>query len=270
MKLTIFNVFHQKLFPELLRFVPEADRGDVVQYGVNETIPKELPATDGSNPDFAGFPIVLEYKLPKYFPWLQERGYCQTSGMYHVYKNEMAAGLDYIGWSQYDMQYRWDTLSNISETVAAGSGSASVPIFYELAQPMSQALSFGNGNGKTDWASVINSYNAYFGTSWTLPEILAHPRVSTFCPLVHTFAIPREMFQRMMGWMCDYLDGIQAPGAYPSNISQAEFAERIHGLFLGLELARNDVTVTTVKMRLQHQWPSYHNQCPFAGYKTRV
>lgn len=264
MKLTIFNVFHQRLFPELLRFVPEAERGDVVQYGVNEAIPKELPATDGSDPNFAGFPILLEYKLPKYFPWLQERGYCQTSGMYHVYKNELDADLDYIGWSQYDMQYRWNTLSHIRETIAGAASKGQTPVFYELAQPMSQALSFG----KTNWNFVLDSYNAYFGTSWTLPAILAHPRVSTFCPLVHTFVIPREMFRRMMGWMCDYLDSIQAPGAYPSIVSQAEFAERIHGLFLGLELAREEVT--TVKMLLKHEWPSYHNQCPFAGYKTLV
>ena len=78
--LTIYNVWHERVFPELLREVPFEDRPHVVLLGVNARIEKEIPDVD-NNPDFKGFRLEMEYDLPNYTPVWQDLAYCQTSLM---------------------------------------------------------------------------------------------------------------------------------------------------------------------------------------------
>jgi hypothetical protein len=253
MHFKIYTVWHQRIFPELLADVPEDDKSSIVMFGVNESIPKEV-----NEDDCKRFNVVFEYQLPRYEMVWQAQGYCQTSCMIHVLLNpELHMGLDYIGFAQYDMKYSASTIQNIRDVVAANPGRQI--IFHELTLPVVQALGYSTG-----WDQVLEHYNSFFGTRWTFPDIVKHPRCPEL-PVVHTFVIPTLMFIKMMEWMYAYLRSVRA-GVYPTNISQAEFAERIHGLFLVLECISNPDTIMQPFL-IEHKWPYYHDQVPFDGYK---
>lgn len=258
--IVMFVVFHQKVFRELLRDLPVADRASVVLYGVNERIPKQLPDTEG-DPDFLGYKIVLEPTLRTYDPYWQP-AYCQTSAILTVHSEKLHAGADYVSFAQYDMKMQANTISHMRDKIARHPRVRWV--FYELSQPLGQALQIGH----EAWDGVLAHYNSYFGTRWGWPEILRHPRVAAFCPLLHTFAIPAEMYERMIGWTRAYLHGIRESRAYPTRASQAEFSERLFAFFISLEMFSDDVVAE--KLQLEHVWPKYHDQVPFAGYKERA
>jgi hypothetical protein len=249
MRVRIFTVWHQRVFPELLADVPEEDRDAVVLYGVNENIAKD--------PVDVPMRVIYEYKLLHYEPVWQAQGYCQTSCMIHALLNGFYNDVDYIGFAQYDMKWSAKTVRHIKDTVSANQDKQY--IFHELTLPVAQALGYSRG-----WDHVLEHYNSYFGTKWTFPQILARADLPKL-PVVHTFVIPTVMFIKMMEWIYAYLRLVQRT-VYPSNISQAEFAERIHGLFLVLEcLANRDVVMTP--FQIEHKWPYYHDQVPFEGYK---
>ena len=254
----LFVIFHQKLFRELLRDLPVTDRDSVVLWGVNERIAKELPDTE-NDPDFVGYRLVLEHKLPKYEPYWQRMAYCQTSCIFAVYQEKLHETADYVGMGQYDMKMRADTISHIREKAERHPNIRW--IFYELSQPLHQALQIG----REAYDGVLADYNSFFGTTWTWATIMRHPRVSGFCPLLHTFVMPREIYARMVSWSYAYFSKLRESGSYPTNASQAEFSERVLGFFLALEMF--DQNVVAEKLHLDHQWPHFHDQVPFAGYK---
>ena len=254
----LFIVFHERLFRELLRDLPVADRDSVVLWGVNERIAKELPDTE-NDPDFINYRITLEYTLPTYDPYFQKMGYCQTSAILGVHAEGLHKSVDYVGFGQYDMQLRPDTISHIREKTERHPNVQW--LFYELAQPLHQALQIG----REAYDGVLADYNMFFGTALTWPVIMRHPRVSGFCPLLHTFVMPNEMYDRMIAWTRSYLFRIRETGAYPTNASQAELSERIFGLFIALEMFNENVVAE--KLHLDHRWPHFHDQVPFAGYK---
>ena len=49
--------------------------------------------------------MIYEYEFEKYNPFLQKRGYMETSAYLHVYWNELYKNNDMIGFSQYDMTH---------------------------------------------------------------------------------------------------------------------------------------------------------------------
>jgi len=253
-----YVVFHEKVFRELLRDLPVADRDSVTLWGVNENIRKGFPDTE-NDPDFVGYRLALEYTLPTYDPYYQEMAYCQTSCIFAVYQEKLHESADYVGFGQYDMQLRPDTISHIREKTERHPNIKWV--FYELSHPLHQALQIGH----EAWDGVLADYNEFFGTTWTWATIMRHPRVSGFCPLLHTFVMPREMYARMVSWSYAYFSKIRESGAYPTKASQAEFSERVFGLFLALEMF--DQNVVAEKLHLDHIWPRFHDQVPFAGYK---
>jgi len=257
----LYVVFHQKLFKELLRDLPVADRDSVVLWGVNEHIPKELPDIEG-DPDVVGYNLVLEHTLKTYDPYWQAAAYCQTSCIFTVYQEKLHESTDYIGMAQYDMKMRPDTISHIREKTARHPDVKF--IFYELFQPMHQALQIGH----EAYDGVLADYNTFFGTTWTWKQILSHPRVSAFCPLLHTFVMPKEIYARMIGWSHAYFCRIRETGAYPTKASQAEYSERVFAVFLALEMFNENVVAE--KLHLDHIWPLYHDKVPFAGYKELV
>ena len=64
-------------------------------FGVNEVYPKK----DKNKHN------ILEYELKIYNPFLQKRGYMETSAYLHVYWNNLYKNKDMIGFSQYDMKH---------------------------------------------------------------------------------------------------------------------------------------------------------------------
>ena len=85
-------------------------------------------------------------------------------------------------------------------------------------------------------------------------------------PLLHTFVIPVEMFERMMAWISHYMEhGLV--NKYPGTLSQSELSERLFAIFIGIEYTLHNVVYKELNM--PHMWPMYHNKVPFAGYKQK-
>jgi hypothetical protein len=97
--LQIFVVYHQIVDEDILftKYSEEYIKKTFAFYCVNEVIEKY------ETPKRYGLPIIYEYELPKYNPFLQLRHYMETSAYLHIYNNNIHKDLDFIGICQYDM-----------------------------------------------------------------------------------------------------------------------------------------------------------------------
>jgi hypothetical protein len=259
MNLRIYNIWHNKLFPELYAGVSNDDMANVVMFGVNERYKKEVP------PEGMHWNIQYEYDLAEYNPKLQQHGYCQSTAMYHIYKNGLHKGLDYIGFVQYDMKIAPTALDCIKNAVSHAECKGLTCIFHELTIPIINEMC----NEQNGLQSALEHYNAHFGTSYTAKDIALS---GINMPVVHTFIIPVAMFEKMMGWICSYIEWLES--IFPKNVSnasQAEFLERCHGLFLVIEYMQ-DATNVMVDLRpeIEHIWPLYHDKTEYDNYKTLI
>ena len=86
-KFTMFCIFHREFF---LR----DDNSNFIFFGVNEAYCKKNKKENN---------VIYEYELEIYNPFLQKRGYMETSAYLHVYWNKLYENNDMVGFSQYDM-----------------------------------------------------------------------------------------------------------------------------------------------------------------------
>ena len=93
-KFLLYTVFHNKLFDDMYDGCPEILKY-MVFFGVNQKYEK-IYSKD------KGYDILLEWTLPHFRPEMQKDGYCQTSALYHIYKNKIYLDYDYLGFFQYD------------------------------------------------------------------------------------------------------------------------------------------------------------------------
>jgi hypothetical protein len=271
----LFSVWHHRLFDELLSDLSEEDRQAIVCFGVNEVYPKEY------NPNF-NYNIMYEYNLPFYESNWQKHGYCQTSCMYHIYNNRehlkaqkpdcYSSPTGYIGFMQYDMKVDKDAFAYWKGRIAAATAASTSPatrlIFHEITIPTIT----GFRRDRALETHALAHYNDFFGTNVTAREIVAHPKCRLM-PVVHTFIIPIDMFEKMMSWMTVYMKLAEATfattGKYPFNISQAEYFEIVHGLFLVIECMQDNTCMEPIS-KLRHIWPMYHDKTLFENYKVHV
>jgi hypothetical protein len=253
MNLRIFTVWHNKLYDELYADVSESDLELFTMFGVNEDYEKKYTPNR--------YNILFEYDLPIYNPNLQKHGYCQTTCMWHVWKNKLYQCLDYIGFIQYDMKPSHNMIKDIRETVELYNRPV---IFHEQTEHALQSSRWAKGLVQPYEGSALEHYNKFFNTSYTLQNVLHIP-----IPIVHTFVIPTETFVKMMEWIDSYITYLENMyPCYPSDKSQSELLERCHGLFLAFEIAKNNMTMQP--LQIAHIWPLYHDKTKFVNYKTIV
>jgi uncharacterized short protein YbdD (DUF466 family) len=265
----LYNVWHHRLFDELLEDLSEEDKKAIVCFGVNEFYAKEF------NPEF-GYNIMYEYDLPLYESIWQRQGYCQTTCMYHVYNNRdslikqastQSSSMNYIGFMQYDMKVDKDAFAYWENRITS-MGEGSRIIFHELTIPTYSAFS----QDRALETHTLKHYNSFFGTNLTVQEITTHPKCQRI-PVVHTFIIPIDMFNKMMSWMTVYMryveENKEKTGDYPFHMSQAEFFERVHGIFLAIECMQDNTCMEPIT-KLRHVWPLFHNKTRFDNYKVQT
>lgn len=263
-KLQIYNIWHSKIYDELYSKVSDVDMKDIVMFGVNEDYEKTYTPHR--------YNVLFEYDLPIYNPVLQKHGYCQTTCMWHLWKNApvtyKAQPLDYIGFIQYDMEIEENMMQHIRDVVAKASAQGQEVIFHEQTEHILQSIHWCKGVAIPYEESALQHYNEYFQTAYTMFDFLHNPRIQ-IVPLVHTFVIPVPMFDKMMGWIESYIAKLETMyPSYVSNRSQSEFLERCHGLFLALESMRTNIVMEPMKVK--HIWPLYHDKTEYKNYKQVV
>jgi hypothetical protein len=125
-------------------------------FGVNDVYPKEKKVN-----------TVLEYELDIYNPFLQKRGYMETSAYLHVYWNNLYKNKEMVGFSQYDMKH--NTIYNDLNKNTIYLLNANRPIvdngeWNPLMFSKLRNLDF-----------VINSYNTHFNKTYTIKELEGQP-----------------------------------------------------------------------------------------------
>ena len=252
----VFNIWHNKLFDHCYKNLDNYSLDKITMYDVNQKYSKEYNKE-------RKYDIVSEYKLVHYNSLYQDTNYCQTSCLYHVFKNKLYTSTNYIGFIQYDMELASNFIYDIEEKITKAENDI---YFYSLAVANKIEVSY---ICKPYNNSILEKYNNYFNTSHTYDSIKAHHKADKFICL-HTFVIPTKTFINMMTWYCtitDWLHKNYINGLYSESMS--EVTEEIFGLFLLLQLIEND-NIKLEELKLYHEWPNLHNNTNFINYKDPV
>jgi hypothetical protein len=153
-------------------------------FGVNEVYPKIKNCNN-----------ILEYQLEKYNPFLQKRGYMETSVYLHVYWNKLYENKDMIGFSQYDMKHK-TIYNNIDKNTIYLYNSYNLIIkngeWNKLMFPKTRNLNF-----------LIESYNKHFLKKYSINELESKP-----LSLWQTNIYPVKIYEKLCSWLEKLVDEI--------------------------------------------------------------
>jgi len=175
--LEMFCVYHKKYYFR-------EDNFYFTFFGVNEAYSKEKNCNN-----------VLEYELDNYNPFLQKRGYMETSVYLHVYWNKLYENKDMVGFSQYDMKHsqKYDNLDNKTiyllntNKPIVKNGKWEATMFPKICN-----LDF-----------LIKSYNAHFDKKYTMKELENKP-----FSLWQTNIYPVATYEKLCEWLKKLVDEI--------------------------------------------------------------
>jgi hypothetical protein len=138
---------------------------------------------------------ILEYQLEKYNPFLQKRGYMETSVYLHVYWNKLYENKDMIGFSQYDMKHK-TIYNNIDKNTIYLYNSYNLIIkngeWNTLMFPKTRNLNF-----------IIESYNKHFLKKYSINELESKP-----LSLWQTNIYPVKIYEKLCSWLEKLVDEI--------------------------------------------------------------
>ncbi|MBU3563879.1 hypothetical protein [Polynucleobacter sp. Tro8-14-1] len=260
--LKIFVVFHQTLDQRLI--FPHFTNAEIAQwfvfYGVNiEKTNKKMIGKDGvENTDLANTPgVTLEYQLDTYHPELQQQGYMETSCFLHILSNNLFPDSDLIGVTQYDM--RWTEKSTgLLRKIAEGKSQDGLitkikGAFRRAINPafVSPQIAYAQVGGKImdstgqlspmtasyafNWPYLIESYNNFFGTHWSMNDLRNQPLT-----LWQTYLLPRPVFIKLTSWLKAFVDEV-TPWANKAPYEThwgvlGGYTERAEALFIALQV----------------------------------
>ena len=253
--ISVFNIWHNKLFDKCYNGLDEYSLNKITMYDVNQTYEKVYNKEKK-------YKILKEYELTHYNSLYQATNYCQTSCLYHIFKNNLHVNDTYIGFIQYDMELAYDFIYDMEQKINSSSDDF---YFYSLAVANKIEVNY---ICKPYNNSILEKYNGYFNTNHTYDTITADNKSDKFICL-HTFVIPTKTFIKMMTWYCSITDWLHANyinGIYSESMS--EVTEEIFGLFLLLQMIEND-SIKLETLKLHHEWPNLHNETTFNNYKEQ-
>jgi hypothetical protein len=248
MRLKVFTVFHRALDERLVypEFSPEEKRRFFTHYAVNAKWPeKQVIRLDGSllPPGEKSEEVVVEYQLPWHDPEIQSRGFMETSCYIHLFKNNLHLPYDYVGVCQYDM--RWNAAA--ANVLRGLAGAATHP-------PTAWGIVCGpimNNRGQfhpwtfahlRDWKYLVESYNRFFGTQWTMKMLVDKPFT-----LYQTYLLPREEFAMLAAWLGTFCRQVYPWACQPPYEthwgSLSGYAERAESVFIAARLAEGHLRV---------------------------
>ena len=221
--LKIFIVYHQVIDEDVLftKYSEEYIKKTFAYYCVNEVIDKY------ETPKRYGLPIIYEYELPKYNPFLQLRHYMETSAYLHIYNNNLHKDLDFIGICQYDMLHteEYNDLQKDSIYILdSGEPIAVNGVWNNKMFPNIRNVDF-----------LLESYNNHFKKTYTVDELNNAP-----LSLWQTNIYPKQIFEKLCSWLSILVDEV-----YPWSIEppyethwgvMGGYTERAIAIFNAIEI----------------------------------
>jgi len=133
--------------------------------------------------------VILEYELDIYNPFLQKRGYMETSVYLHVYWNKLYKNKNMIGFSQYDTVHytKYDNLDK--DTIYLLNTT------LNIVTPENEWNMFMFAD-KRNLDFVMNSYNTFFGKKYTKNDLKNIP-----LSLLQTNIYPVKIYEKLCSWL---------------------------------------------------------------------
>lgn len=262
--LKIFVVYHQIVDEDILftKYSEEYIKKTFAYYCVNEVIEKY------ETPKRYGLPIIYEYELPKYNPFLQLRHYMETSAYLHIYNNNVHKDLDFIGICQYDMLHveEYNNLDkNTIYILDSGEPITLNGVWNKKMFPNIRNIDF-----------LLESYNRFFGKTYT-PYYINNAPLS----LWQTNIYPKQIFEKLCSWLTVLVDEV-----YPWSIEppyethwgvMGGYTERAIAIFNAIEIIEReckfglfDVLHTEMCNKMQYDKKFFLNYYDYNVYTKYV
>jgi hypothetical protein len=241
----IFVTFFQGLYDDHYSVDRTWNPDNFTFVKVNDRYPQEL----GENK--LPYNVFVEHDFPVFRPDLQEKGYCENSVIWHLYKNGVHKEYDYIGFMEYDHVLTADFTRTIQNKLDAADGEK---IFsfqpFNYRQLYDQAIVMNphrrekvTGRPDSPWNAVtvvLRDYNTFHGTRHGLERLAA----KDCFPICHSLLIPSAMFDRIMPFHMSIIESGKVEGYHRHNWrSPAGLMERYLAVSLALEDAPIDSSI---------------------------
>jgi hypothetical protein len=148
-----------------------------IYFGVNEIYNKDKSPNK-----------ILEYELEKYNPFLQKRGYMETSSYLHVYWNNLYKDKEMVGFAQYDMNHKSNYENLSKDTIYLLKCGRAI-----VNNNNWDNLMFSN---IIDLLFLIKSYNNFFHTKYSMQELENMP-----LSLWQTNIYPVKIYEKLCRWL---------------------------------------------------------------------
>jgi hypothetical protein len=245
MKWKIFVTFFQNLYDDHYTGDRTYDPGNFTFVKVNDRFPLEMVENR------LEYDIFVEHDFPAFRPELQEKGYCESSVFYHIYRNGVHKAYDYIGFIEYDHVLSADFTRTIQGNLD-NAGRETIFTFqkFSFRQLWEQAIVMNPGRrekvtGKpgSKWNCInviLSDYNAFFGTDYGLDRLAA----KDCFPICHSLLLPSRIFEKVMAFHASVVDSGKVEGYHRHSWrAPAILMERYLAVALALEDAPIDDSI---------------------------
>lgn len=217
---------------------------------VNDRYPLEL------SDNRLTYDIHLEHDFPVFRPELQEKGYCENSVIYHLYKNGVHKLYDYVGFIEYDHVLTSDFTRSIQKKL---DETPQERIFtfekFTFRQLWDQAIILNphrpekvTGKPDSKWNCInviLRDYNDFFKSDYGLERLIARDCF----PICHCLLMPSGIFEKIMPFHTHIMDSGKVERYHRHNWrSPGGLMERYLAVALALEDAPIDDAI-----RLEHR-----------------
>jgi hypothetical protein len=234
-KLQIFTVFHKHVPPQIYKYLTPIEKHQITLYGVKERVETK-------------FNIVYEINFPIHNPVFQNKNFNEGSSLYHIYLNKLHRKSEFIGFTQYDMGFYPNSITDIYH-----SADDSVIFYIEFFEKwwlggQSTILNDFVDENENPITGGLKSYNDFFGTNYTEQNL-----IDCKMPICNTFVMSSNRFDKMMSWMIQYFNpnlktSYTCPLGYVFN--PGHIIEALTSMYLALETA--DGTCRFQRMGITH------------------
>ncbi len=241
----IFVTFFQNLYDGHYSVDRTWNPGNFTFVKVNDRYPQEMG--DNRLP----YDIFVEHDFPIFRPDLQEKGYCENSVMWHLYKNGVHRDYDYIGFIEYDHVLTVDFTQTMQKRLDDSSGEIIFSFqYFTFRQLWNQAIIMNpyrrekvDGRADSPWNCiklVLKDYNDFYQTDHKLERLVA----KDCFPICHSLLMPSATFDRLMTFQAAVMESGKVEGYHRHNWrAPAVLMERYLAVSLALEDAPIDCSI---------------------------
>jgi len=177
MKVKYFVIFHKKIHEECYSELSKEQLQNFCFVAVNPKIEKEYPKDPKYN-------ILKERELPLYYPHLQEENFRENSFLVHCFVNKIYEDYDFVGFFQYDMYFKKDSLDlDFSKTNCLSCHYFTEYIF-------NPTIPLGSIQRCID--IIICNY----------PEVKSKLSHTSKFPLGNTYILPKDLYMKVANFLC--------------------------------------------------------------------